>query len=146
MTYRRRTDDALTIHVEPRAAFVITQMLPTSSEVWARTLSLPVEARREALAAIDRLHAGARFYQARRDSAGGSSTTETTGNQESCAVGDRLGSGPLSTGDAAELLGITPRRVRQLAAANRIAGTLVGQHWSFTREAIDKYKQMKDAA
>ncbi len=49
----------------------------------------------------------------------------------------------LTTMEAAEVLGLNPSRVRQLARAGIMPGVQRGGTWFFTQEAIDQAKQRK---
>jgi len=49
----------------------------------------------------------------------------------------------MSSDEAAYRLGITSRRVRQLAEAGQLPGRRVGRRWTFTREEIDECRSSR---
>lgn len=80
----------------------------------------PVEVRRDVDRAIEALRRAGEAYRA---STSGNAETETGPESTESGRSDEL----MTTAKAAELLGVTDRRVRQLAAAG--AGRKVGQTW-----------------
>lgn len=47
---------------------------------------------------------------------------------------------PISTREAAKILGVTPRSVIRLIERNEISGWRVGDVWRFNKEDIEEYK------
>ena len=48
---------------------------------------------------------------------------------------------PISTSEAAKILGVTPKTVIRLVERNEISGWRVGDVWRFHREDIEEYKE-----
>ena len=148
MTYRPPAESRLVVAVSVRTAWILQALLPPQEKVWERTKHLTTEARRELLATIDTMRAAANVYLAmqRRDADYGTPAAEDSPEPAECGVGDERLADRLTTGDVAGLLGISPRRVRQLAGAGRIEGHRAGPHWQFTPEAVHRYRELRRAA
>ena len=50
---------------------------------------------------------------------------------------------PISTSQAAKILGVTPKTVIRLIERNEISGWRVGDVWRFYREDIEEYKEQQ---
>jgi excisionase family DNA binding protein len=103
---------------------------------------MPPETRADALAAYDGLRAAAIYWNEQQG--------EPIGQ---AAVPERVHTGPsvpvpedLSAAEAAEVLGCSERRVRQLLAADRIQGRRVAGRWLVNAGSVDDYALAKDVA
>lgn len=50
---------------------------------------------------------------------------------------------PISTSEAAKILGVTSRTVIRLVERGEISGWRVGEVWRFNREDIEEYKRQQ---
>lgn len=90
---------------------------------------------REACAAVDQ---AAREWQAWRTSVDGSAEPLVT---EAAAPSEEI-----TTREAADMLRISDRRVRQLLADGRLAGEQTGREWRVSRASVALYSAVRDAA
>jgi hypothetical protein len=96
-------------------------------------VTVPVEQIAEVLADLRR---ASRIANASVNANGASTWTANAGLRTASNAGDVPR--PLTTCDAADRLGLSTARVRQLAIAGRF-GTKVGNAWTFRPEEIDEY-------
>ena len=54
------------------------------------------------------------------------------------------GANVVTTGEAARILGCTPRRVNQLANEGKIPGNMPNGRWLFLRDDIEAYRDFRD--
>lgn len=145
-SYRPPRKSGLVAPVSPRVAKVMLVLLP-ERVVWSRTRNLPADVRAEVLATWDTLRAAALTFDTITSDTG---IEQDDGNEcdAESVVGNRPagvtheGERPLTTGDAAGLLRVTPRRVRQLLVSGRLTGTRHGRSWTITEQAVNDYQQM----
>ena len=143
--YRPPRYSGLVAPVPKRAAKILLALLPADAELRARTRLLPAEARTEFFATIDTLRAAAREYDhARRDNAasGTTSAPALVPAGHSKVGAEKL----LSVGEAAGLLNLSTRRVRQLLYAGQLRGNKHGTQWLIPASAVSDYQQMKGSA
>lgn len=115
--------------IEGVAAHVLDRVLASPNVAQALS-GLPAWMQPELKAARHAIHQAAREYVARPVAANGSAETAVAEVERSWP--DEIG-----TLEASALLGVTPRRVRQLAAGG--LGRQVGGRWLIDRTAVEAY-------
>lgn len=144
MIYRRTSNADLSAAVTPAGAVILLGLLGPEEEARRRLQrSLPPTMLREFDDTMRRLRAARANFEP--DSASGSTSAEV-GTEEAESVPSGLVGGRLNSREAAGLLGVSSRRVRQLAAAGHIDALRVGSQWTFTREAVFTYTKLRSAA
>lgn len=145
MIYRRTSNADLSAAVTPAGAVILLGLLGPEEEARRRLQrsSLPPSMLREFDATMRRLRAARANFEP--DSASGSTSAEI-GTEEAESVPSGFVGGRLNSREAAGLLGVSSRRVRQLAAAGHIDALRVGSQWTFTREAVFTYTKLRSAA
>ncbi len=111
-------------------AFVIASVL-SSERRWPRELvdGLAPDARAQVLAAREAVVLAARAFQ--RASAGGSAVVPAVDYVADSGVTDWV-----TSVEAARMIGVSERRVRQLLADGRLAGRLAGGRWQVDRASV----------
>ncbi|MFW0773548.1 helix-turn-helix domain-containing protein [Paenarthrobacter nitroguajacolicus] len=138
--YRPPKFSALGAHVSGPSAWVLVKILERVKAVDSIQRA-PEDVRDEALETYDALRAAAIYWQDQR--MGSSRTLASPVLAEPPAD---IAIRSMSAAEAALLLGCTERRVRQLLAAERIAGQRVAGRWLVDADSVDDYLIAKAVA
>ncbi|WAL39575.1 hypothetical protein BRM1_09890 [Brevibacterium sp. BRM-1] len=142
MIYRRTSNADLSAAVTPAGAVILLTLLGPEEEARKRLArSLPPVMLREFEDTMRRLRAARANFEP--DSVPGNIRAEI-GTEAAESIPSGLVGGRLNSREAAGLLGVSTRRVRQLAAAGHIDAQRVGSQ--FTREAVHTYTNLRRAA
>lgn len=149
MSYQR-IESRLGIHVTPQVAEALVSFLPTESQILAATQQMQMtnpQLRLALVNTVNDLKAAARLSRtARKENAvvGNLAAEETaqSGESEVKGIGPAGGS-LLRSESAAELLGISSRRVRQLCISKELEAEKPGTEWLISRESVDRYLTLK---
>jgi hypothetical protein len=130
--------------IEGRAAFILSQLLARSMRQGLNVRQIVAEAR---LAPVDQAavlraevaleEAGERWRAAQR---------KQRGNSVTAGSGDVLPSEAMSVTAAAQVIGRSPRRVRQLAAAGDLAAVMTPRGWMLDRRDVVAYRCRREGA
>lgn len=147
MNYRPPRKSSLVAPVSQRVAVVLAAWLPDDL-VFRRTATMPEDLRLEVLTAVDTIKAAALAHKQAFAEVGNRATAITPMPEESDVKGtphdpDPAGAVLLRSDQAGALIGITPRRVRQLCNSGELAGEKVGSEWIITRGAVDQYISLR---
>ncbi len=121
-------------------AFVIASVL-SSERRWPRELvdGLAPDARAQVLAAREAVVLAALAFQ--RASAGGSAVVPAVDHVADSGVTDWV-----TSVEAARMIGVSERRVRQLLADGRLAGRLAGGRWQVDVVSVGALRDVRGAA
>lgn len=147
MSYRPERRSGLVVPVSQRMAVVLLALLPDEATVHRRIRNLPKPARDELLTVLDTMRAAARLH---RVATGDGRPEACQDAGEGASVMRHLGAssveGTMSAGAAAEALGVSARRVRQLLDSGALDGSKHGHVWLISAESVAAYIEMKDAS
>lgn len=150
MTYRPPRRSGLVAPVSPRSAKVLLVLLPSRERMLHRLRYVDEETRADFEQVIDTLRAAALEYDRalREGSVSGSMPAPVLDSVAESRKGAAVLSGmhAFPVGEAAELLGVSSRRVRQLLDLGRLEGQKCGSQWLITAESIRDYQKLKGAA
>lgn len=127
-------------HVAGGPAYVLATILE-GANVPGRIFGLPPELRAETLRTLDDIRGAASVWdQGRRE---GQAPEVDTHNDESPSHPPESF---LTTAQAADVLGVSERRVRQLADAGTLAGRKLGRQWQLDPESVQARRLAEDVA
>lgn len=150
-----RPEDRFVVAVSKRVAEVLVPFLPSDSRIFEATRQMEYvnpELRTALFNTVSELRAAARQSRtARRELTvvGNPAAAMTDGSEESEVKGtppdlDPVGNALLRSDQAGALIGISPRRVRQLCISKDLVGEKPGTEWIITRESVDRYITLKE--
>lgn len=151
MSYRPERRTGLVVPVSQQTAIVMLALLPDEAMIWRRTTQLPEPVREELLRTLDTMRAAARMHREARAEDGTAETSPSPGPAlsevgSSPAGSFRAGEDSVSAGEAAEMLGVSPRRIRQLLKLGLLTGHKLGHVWSVQRASVEQHLAMRRAA
>lgn len=140
MSYRPARVSGLGAHVAGGSAYVLAAILD-GANVPGRLGGLPTELRAATLQTLDDIRGAAAIWDQER--------------KEGRSVDNFPGAGEdpthplesfLTTAQAADILGIGDRRVRQLADTGTLAGRKLGRQWQLDPESVQARRLAEDVA
>ncbi|NSX37818.1 helix-turn-helix domain-containing protein [Pseudarthrobacter oxydans] len=139
--YRPPRYEGLGAHVSGVSARVLTSILERAKALDS-IQRIPAEARAEVLATYDSLRAAAIYWNEQQAEQRG----QAPAPQEPAEEAPAPAADDLSAAEAAEVLGCTERRVRQLLAAERLQGRRVAGRWLVDAGSVGDYLLAREAA
>lgn len=140
MSYRPARVSGLGAHVAGRPAFVLLALLGDVSTS-GRLGSLPPEVRAETLEVLDNIRGAAAMWTQSRKEDRDADNFPGAGEDPAHPLESFL-----TTGQAADALGVSERRVRQLADAGTLAGRKLGRQWQLDPESVQARRLAEDVA
>ncbi|WP_157884030.1 helix-turn-helix domain-containing protein [Arthrobacter alpinus] len=126
-------------HVSGGPAFIIANLIELT-KVDDRLRGLPPELRAATLETLDDIRGAAAVWDRSRK---GNQAPEVVGIQDVAVTVDALESF-LTTAQAADVLGVSERRVRQLADVGTLAGRKLGRQWQLDPESVQARRLAAD--
>jgi hypothetical protein len=151
MTYRPAQYGLLVAPISPLAAKALTSWLSRET-VMLRSAQQPAEVREEVRTAYQAMETMARVFDAIRAERTGCDELQTEPNVEAHKPQPTplspaaAPSESISAADAAKILGVGERRVRQLLDADKIQGRRVAGRWLVNAASVEDYVLAKDVA
>jgi excisionase family DNA binding protein len=139
--YRPPRFTALGAHVSGASAWVIVSILERAKAM-DRIQTMPAGPRAEVQATYDALRAAAIYWNEQQTEP----PRQASEPQAAPSTSPAQSVDDLSAAEAAEILGCTERRVRQLLAADRIEGRRVAGRWLVNASSVEDYVLAKDVA
>lgn len=109
---------------------------------WCRTAGQPSYAA-ELEGTWQQMQAAARDHRARFGSRPSASGSAEAAEPQAGAASARE---QITTDQAAQMLSITARRVRQMIAGNQLTGTRIGRSWTVDRQQVETTAELKESA
>ncbi|MBT2538685.1 helix-turn-helix domain-containing protein [Arthrobacter sp. ISL-69] len=140
--YRPPRFSGLGAHVSGVSAWVLMAVLERGRAVDS-IQSLPAEPRAEVLATLDTLKAAAIHWSDQTKAEGFPARAKP---QKDAQATETATDGRKTPAQAAQLLGCSERRVRQLLAAGRLNGQMVAGRWLVDPASVEDYLLARDVA